>query len=111
MSPGVGFATGMNAFSASYATAALEWIMKNGHRQVKEAAELREYWRHQMDRRYGMKSDDNATRLLTIRINHTTKAMHVQAELIKRGFLISAMTFPAVPMHQSLLRMTIVPGV
>ena len=110
-SPGVGFATGMNAFSSAYATAALEWIMKNGHKQVKEAAELREYWRHQMDRRYGMKSDDNATRLLTIRINHTTKAMHVQAELIKRGFLISAMTFPAVPMHQSLLRMTIVPGV
>jgi len=27
------------------------------------------------------------------------------------GYLISAMTFPAVPMHQSLLRMTVIPGV
>ena len=111
MSPGVGFATGMNAFSSAYATKALEWIMENGHRQVKEAHVLREYWREQLDRRFGMKADDNPTRLLTIRLNHSTKALHVQDELIKRGFLISAMTFPAVPMHQSLLRMTVVPGV
>merc|ERR1712054_146844 len=111
MSPGVGFATGMNAFSAAYATKALEWIMEHGHEQVKAAHELREYWRNQLDERFGMKADDNPTRLLTIRLPHSTKAMHVQSELIKRGYLISAMTFPAVPMHQSLLRMTVVPGV
>ena len=58
-----------------------------------------------------MKADENPTRLLTVRLNHPTKAMHVQSELIKQGYLISAMTFPAVPMHQSLLRMTVIPGV
>jgi len=111
MSPGVGFATGMNAFSAAWAKKALELIMVNGSRQVKEASILRNYWRGQLDERFNMKADENPTRLLTVRINHPTKAMHVQAELIKLGYLISAMTFPAVPMHQSLLRMTVIPGV
>merc|ERR1712151_1205997 len=88
-----------------------ELIMENGHRQVKEAHALRSYWKNQLFDRFGMKADENPTRLLTVRINHTTKALHVQAELIKMGYLISAMTFPAVPMHQSLLRMTVIPGV
>merc|ERR1712187_141085 len=86
-------------------------IMENGSRQVKEAAVLRTYWKDQLFERFGMKADENPTRLLTVRIQHTTKALHVQAELIKMGYLISAMTFPAVPMHQSLLRMTVIPGV
>jgi len=111
MSPGVGFATGMNAFSAAYAKKALDHIMEHGSSQVVEARRLRTYWKDQLFRRFSMKADENPTRLLTVRLNHPTKAMHVQSELIKQGYLISAMTFPAVPMHQSLLRMTVVPGV
>jgi len=86
MSPGVGFATGMNAFSAAWAKKALDLIMENGHKQVKEAALLRTYWKDQMFDRFGMKADENPTRLLTVRIGHTTKALHVQAELIKMGY-------------------------
>jgi len=111
MSPGVGFATAMNAFSAAFATKALEYIMNNGKQQVVEARELRAYMREKIIQRFDLPVDDNPTRLLTIRLMHPTRAMHVQKEMQRCGFLISAMSFPAVPMHQSLLRMTIIPGI
>eukprot|EP00397_Hematodinium_sp_SG-2012_P009488 GEMP01009575.1.p1 GENE.GEMP01009575.1~~GEMP01009575.1.p1 ORF type:complete len:603 (+),score=140.30 GEMP01009575.1:125-1933(+) len=111
MSPGVGFATAMNAFSAAFATKALESIMKIGSKQVVEAAMLRAYMMAAIMKRFKLPVDDTPTRLLTIRLSHPTRAMHVQLEMQRLGFLVSAMTFPAVPMHQSLLRMTIVPGI
>lgn len=112
MSPGVGFATGMNAFSAAYATKALEFIMANGAMQVKEATMLRAYMADGIRSRLPQfKVEESPSRLCTILVDHPTRAMHIQSELIKLGYLVSQMCFPAVQMHQSLLRMTIIPSV
>ena len=109
-SPGVGFATGMNAFSAGFAHKALEWIMENGHEQVIEAKELRDYFREQLELRFTFTFHDSPARLLAVKIPHATKAIHIQEEMITRGYLVSVMVFPACSLDTSLVRMTVIPG-
>jgi len=113
-SPGIGFATGMNSFSASFATKALEYIMSgNGKRQVVEAKRLREYMQRKLFERLGIKIavPDSPSRLCTIVIDHPTLAMHIQCELLTLGYYTCFFVFPATLMHQSLLRITIIPDV
>lgn len=111
-SPGIGFATGMNSFSATFATKALEYIMDgNGARQVREAARLRAYLQRKLYDRFGFRVPDSPSRLCTIVINHPTLAMHIQCELLTLGYYACFFVFPACLMHQSLLRITIIPDV
>lgn len=115
ISSGVGFATGMNSFSAAYCTKALEFIMEKGREQVKEALRLRNYMVEGLKKRFGdtlgKMVRDTPSRLVTIMFHHPTLAMHLQHELIKGGYLVGAFLFPAVEMHYSLLRLTVIPYV
>mmetsp|Transcript_30706 Transcript_30706/g.86050 ORF Transcript_30706/g.86050 Transcript_30706/m.86050 type:complete len:594 (+) Transcript_30706:93-1874(+) len=113
-SPGVGFASGPHAFSAASVAKAVEIIMRDGHKVRPAMEQLRWYFIGQMYRA-------GAANILAIghdtfiSFPHTLAATAVAIALRRRGeegksaWLISSFMFPSVPIHRSILRITISP--
>lgn len=115
ISSGVGFATGMNSFSAAYAYKALEFIREEGKALADESDRLRKYMLESLIKRFGEPIKDTLfegpSRLLSITIQNPMMAMHLQNELINEGYFVAVGFFPAIEAHYSLIRLSIIPFV
>jgi len=115
ISSGVGFATGMNSFSAAYAYKALEYIKAEGKALAEESDRLRNYFIDTLIKRFGDDIKDTLfkgpSRLLSITIQNPVMAIHMQEELIKEGYFVCAALFPAIEAHYSLIRLSIIPRI
>ena len=108
VSPGVGFATGLHAFSAATVSKGIEIIERDGKKVRKEMEKLRKYFVVCL-KDIGCCNIKDIGHDIFVSFPNTIAAVALSIDMRKRGYLISAFMYPSVPLKMSLLRLTVNP--
>lgn len=108
VTPGVGFATGPQSFSAAVVTKCLEIIDQEGFKVRQEMDELREYYVSTL-KSSGITNVRSVGNDIFLIYKNNISAVVISMNMRKKGYLVSAFMFPSVPLNSSTVRLTISP--
>ncbi len=108
VSPGIGFASGLQAFSAATVSKGLDIIERDGVAVRREMETLREYFVDKLSQ-YGIKNVVHVGHDIFLIFNNNSSAPAVTIEMRRQGYFLSAFMFPSVPLNTSTIRLTINP--
>lgn len=108
VTPGIGFATGLHAFSAATVSKALDIIERDGEKVRKDMEDLRKYFVSELNK-YGITNIKDVGHDVFLIFSNSMSAAAIAMNMRKRGYFVSAFMFPSVPLDMSTVRLTINP--
>ena len=108
VTPGIGFATGLHAFSAATVSKGLDIIERDGKKVRKDMENLREYFVSELNK-CGINNIRDVGHDIFLIFSNNVSAVAVAMNMRKRGYYVSAFMFPSVPLGMSTVRLTINP--
>ncbi len=97
------FSSSINAGSVNAALTALDILQEGRHKKLQENIAYMSECLHKRN----LIKQVCETPIIPIRLGSEERALHVADELLKRGYWITPIRFPAVPKGQSILRLTV----
>lgn len=108
VSPGIGFATGLNSFSAATVSKGLDIIEREGEVVRRNMEDLREYFVSELNK-YDITNIRHIGHDVFLTFSNNISAIAISMNMRKRGYYVSAFMFPSVPLGMSTIRLTINP--
>ena len=108
VTPGIGFATGLHAFSAATVSKCLDIIERDGEKVRREMEELRKYFVDKLKESRKLNIRDIGHDIFLI-FSNSMSAATISINMRKRGYYVSSFMFPSIPLGMSTLRLTINP--